>query len=231
MRSGTKPTQNDSVFRLALDLAPTAIVVVDQEGRIALVNKESERLFGYAREQLVGQHVEQLVPERYRAGHPGHRNAFLAAPEARPMGRGRDLYALRSDGQEVPVEIGLNPIETESGRLIVTTVIDQTERRRAEARFRTVVESAPSGMLMIDTTGNIVLANHEAERTFGYESGELEGPARDPRLLGIADRRRAHARTRARGPAADRNGGQTRPPGGRADARGRPAAADKPDAL
>lgn len=163
------------MFRRALDLAPAAIVVVDREGRIVLVNRESERLFGYSREELIGRPVEQLVPERYRGGHAGRRAAFLEAPQARPMGRGRDLHALRSDGTEVPVEIGLNPIEPDEGQLIVATVIDQTERLRAEARFRTAVESAPSGMLMVDAAGAIVLANREAERTFGYAGGELVG--------------------------------------------------------
>lgn len=169
----------DDLFALALDLAPSAIVVVDQDGRIVLVNKESERLFGYPRDELIGQHVEQLVPERFRAAHPEHRTHFLGAPEARPMGRGRELYALRKDGGEVPVEIGLNPVTTRDGTLIVTSVLDLSERRRAEARFRAAVESSPSGMLMVDDHGTIVLANREAERTFGYDDEELLGSSID----------------------------------------------------
>jgi len=169
----------DDLFALALDLAPSAIVVVDQDGRIVLVNKESERLFGYPRDELLGEHVERLVPERYRAAHPERRAHFLEAPEARPMGRGRELYALRKDGGEVPVEIGLNPVTTRDGTLIITSVVDLSERRRAEARFRAAVESAPSGMVMVDDNGTIVLANREAERTFGYDNDELMGASID----------------------------------------------------
>lgn len=169
----------DELFALALDLAPSAIVVVDQDGRIVLVNKESEQLFGYPRDELLGRHVEQLVPERFRATHPEHRTHFLGAPEARPMGRGRELYALRKGGSEVPVEIGLNPVTTRDGTLVITSVLDLTERRRAEVRFRAAVESAPSGMLMVDEGGTIVLANREAERTFGYDNDELLGTSID----------------------------------------------------
>ncbi|MDZ7668951.1 MAG: PAS domain S-box protein [Gammaproteobacteria bacterium] len=169
----------DDLFALALDLAPSAIVVVDQDGRIVLINKESERLFGYPRDELLGEHVERLVPERFRATHPERRAHFLDAPEARPMGRGRELYALRKDGGEVPVEIGLNPVTTRDGTLVVTSVLDLSERRRAEARFRAAVESSPSGVLMVDAGGTIVLANREAERTFGYDDDELLGMSID----------------------------------------------------
>lgn len=171
----SEPSESDDLFRLALDLAPAGIVVVDEAGKIVLVNKESEKLFGCSRDELVGQHVEQLVPERFRSTHPARRQKFLSAPESRPMGQGRDLYALRKDGTEVPVEIGLNPVHTSSGRLIVTSVFDLTERKRAEARFQAAVESSPSGVLMVDQSGTIVLANREAERTFGYDHEELLG--------------------------------------------------------
>lgn len=168
-------SQNDDLFRLAIDLAPAAIVVVDGHGRIVLVNRESEKLLGYTRNELVGSHIEQLVPQRFRQTHPQQRGSFLEAPEARPMGKGRDLFALRKDGAEVPVEIGLNPVTAANGLLVITSVFDLTERKRAEVRFRAVVESSPSGMLMVDGHGIIVLANREAGRTFGYEAEELVG--------------------------------------------------------
>lgn len=169
-----KPVRDD-LFALALDLAPSAIVVVDQRGCIVLVNKESERLFGYPRHELLGKHVDQLVPERFRRAHPQRRTGFLGAPETRPMGRGRDLYALRKDGREVPVEIGLNPVASPDGTVVITSVLDLSERRRAEAHFRAAVESSPNGMLMVDRDGAIVMANREAERTFGYDDDELMG--------------------------------------------------------
>ncbi len=167
----------DDLFRLALDLAPAAIVVVDERGTIVLVNKETEQLLGYSREEILGAPVERLVPERFRVSHLPHRTRFLANPEARPMGQGRDLFALRKDGIEVPVEIGLNPVKAGDRLLIVTSVFDLTERKRAEARFQAAVESSPSGVLMVDEAGTVVLANREAERTFGYDHQELEGQA------------------------------------------------------
>ena len=154
----TTGPDDTELLRLTLDLAPASIVVVDGEGRIVLVNRQSEALFGYDREELRGEPVEMLVPGRFLSGHAGHRAAFLASPESRPMGQGRDLYALRKDGTEVPVEIGLNPIDTPSGLMVVTSVFDLTERKRAEARFQAAVESSPSGVLMVDGDGVVVLA-------------------------------------------------------------------------
>jgi PAS domain S-box-containing protein len=99
-------------FRVAVEAAPNAMVMVNGEGHIVLVNSQTERLFAYSREELIGQSVELLVPERFRLQHPAHRADFSAAPQARPMGAGRDLYGRRKDGSEFPIEIGLNPIET-----------------------------------------------------------------------------------------------------------------------
>jgi PAS domain S-box-containing protein len=121
------------LFRLAIEAAPTGMIVVDQDGTIALVNARVEALFGYSREQLVGRSIDTLVPSRIREGHPSVRRAFFADPRARPMGVGRDLFALRSDGVEVPVEIGLTPFQTSAGkRMVVASVVDITERRRAQ---------------------------------------------------------------------------------------------------
>jgi two-component system, sensor histidine kinase and response regulator len=112
--------------------APVAIVVVDGSGRIALANAQVERIFGYERAELLGMPVEQLVPERFRHGHSLLRSTYAAAPAARSMGTGRDLFALRKDGSEVPVEIGLSPNPTSQGDFVCATVIDLSERKRAE---------------------------------------------------------------------------------------------------
>ncbi len=122
----------EKIFRAVVESAPNAMVLADVEGRIVLINVQAERLFGYLREELIGQLVEMLIPVRYRGSHPGHRTAFLANPHARPMGAGRELFGLRKDGVEVPVEIGINPIQTEEGNFILAAVVDITERRRAE---------------------------------------------------------------------------------------------------
>ena len=162
-------------FRLAVESSPNAVVTVDAQGRIVLVNGETERMFGYNRDELIGRSVDLLVPERFRAAHPDHRKAFMRHPETRAMGGGRDLYGLRRDGTEFPVEIGLRPIETPDGAMVMSAIVDITERKQAEERFRLAVESSPSGMVMVDSQGRIVLVNAEAERLFGYKRDELLG--------------------------------------------------------
>ena len=127
--------------RLTLEAAPIAIVMVDSSGSIVLVNALTEKLFGYTRAELLGQPVELLIPQRFRPAHPGLRAGFHAAPAARPMGTGRDLYGLRKDGSEFPVEIGLNPVETEEGLFVLSAIVDITERKRAEAELHALNDS------------------------------------------------------------------------------------------
>jgi PAS domain S-box-containing protein len=128
--------QTEEKFRVVVEGAPMGMVMVNREGTILLVNVQIEKLFGYGREELLGQPIEVLVPERFRGQHPGHRQGFLAAPSLRAMGAGRDLYGLRKDGSELPVEIGLNPIETAEGTVVMASIIDITERKRAEEEIK-----------------------------------------------------------------------------------------------
>jgi diguanylate cyclase (GGDEF)-like protein/PAS domain S-box-containing protein len=130
-------------FVLAVESAPNAMVLADQRGKIALVNSHAVKMFGYSREELVGQSVEVLIPERFRRGHPEHRAEFSSSPRARPMGAGRDLYAVRKDGSEFPVEIGLNPIDTEDGLLVMSAIVDITERKRADEQIRHLAVTDP----------------------------------------------------------------------------------------
>jgi PAS domain S-box-containing protein len=183
------PPESGDWFRQIVELAPNALVLVDAAGHIALVNAETERLFGYAREDLVGQSVERLVPDHARAQHAGERAAFLAAPRARQMGAGRDLRARRSDGTEFPVEIGLRPLQTGRGAMVLASIFDVTERRRHEERFRRVAESAPSAMVMVDPAGHITLVNAQAERMFGHARDALLGQSVE---LLVPDRFRDH---------------------------------------
>lgn len=114
-RYETALQKSEQRFRQVVEHSPNAKVLVDSNGRIHLVNAQTEALFGWSRQELLGKPVEMLVPERFRSGHPDHRSAFLQRPLSRPMGAGRDLYGLRKDGSESPIEIGLNPLETDEG--------------------------------------------------------------------------------------------------------------------
>lgn len=129
----TAQKQAQDLFRLATEASPSGIVVADDRGRIVLVNTHVEELFGYEREELVGKLVEILVPERFASQHPGDRAEFLAAPTARVMGVGRELFGRRKDGSEFPVEIGLSPIQTPEGMLVLAAVVDISARKLAEA--------------------------------------------------------------------------------------------------
>jgi PAS domain S-box-containing protein len=169
------PSSSDMLFRLAFDAAPAGLLMVDAGGFIKHVNAQVEKLLGYARDELVGHPVEILLPKRFRERHPDYREAFLQAPRARPMGMGRDLYALRKDGVEVPIEIGLTPLETDAGVFVLGSIIDLTRRARTLEHFRLTIEASPTGMMMVDSVGCIVLVNAEIERLFGYDRAELIG--------------------------------------------------------
>ena len=133
-------TLSDRQFRALLDAAPDAMVIVDSEGRIVLVNAQAERLFGFQRAELLGQLVETLVPDRYRHSHSRHRAHYFSSARPRPMGMGLELFGRRKDGSEFPVEISLSPIETEKGVLVASAIRDITERKLAEAERARLVQ-------------------------------------------------------------------------------------------
>ncbi len=162
-------------LRAAVESSPSGILMTDADGRIVLVNREIERLFGYPREELLGKSVDFLVPPGVRDPHAGLRRSFLADPKVRAMGHGRELFGLRKDGSQVPIEIGLTPVATEEGMFVLSSIVDITGRKRAEERFRVAVESSPNGMVMIDQEGVLILVNREVERMFGYARVELLG--------------------------------------------------------
>lgn len=167
--------ESEVVYRALIDAAPDGVVIVNQEGCIVLVNSQTEKLFGYQRAELLNQPVEILVPARARGKHRFHRAGFMSGPVLRPMGAGLELYGLRKDGTEFPVEISLSPIQTDSGLLVSSAIRDITERKRAERCILTLLDCAPDAMVVAGEDGRIVLVNSQTEKLFGYQRTELLG--------------------------------------------------------
>jgi len=169
----------DTRYRGLLESTPDAIVIVNDIGRIVFVNGQAEAVFGYRRDEIAGRPLEMLMPERFRGAHVGHRAHYMAQSRTREMGLGLQLYGLRKNGEEFPVEISLSPLETEAGRMGMSAIRDMTYRRKAEQKFRGLLESAPDAIVIVDRDGHIVLVNTQTERLFGYPRAELLGQSVD----------------------------------------------------
>ena len=128
--------QPDRLFHSFLEAAPDAVVIIDKNGAIVRVNNQAEKLFGYVREELVGRLVEVLLPERFRSSHVAKRQAYSANPHSVPMGRGLNLFGLRKDGSEFPIDVSLSPLPTETGTLMASAIRDMTTQRRLEDELR-----------------------------------------------------------------------------------------------
>ena len=162
-------------FGSLLESMPDGILVANEAGLIVLANAQAERMFGYDSGELNGQAIEILLPSRLRAAHLRHRTRFTAQPRLRSMGAGLELHGVRKDGSEFPVEISLSPIATDEGTLVMSAVRDIGDRKKAESKFRGLLESAPDAMVIVDQSGSIVLINSQTEKMFGYPRAELLG--------------------------------------------------------
>lgn len=190
-------------LRTLLDAMPDALIIVNSRSLIEVANAPTQRMFGYAPGELLGQNIQLLVPDRLKKAHAGEVNSFLAHPRTRPMGSGIPLTGRRKDGSEFPVDISLGHLASANGLLVVAAIRDMTAfkdademRRKNEQLFRGLLESAPDALVVVDTRGRVQVVNARTEELFGYSRQQLLGLSVDDLVPDAL--RRGHASHRAK---------------------------------
>lgn len=195
IRDITGQKKSEEKFKALLDSAPDAMIISDKNGTIVLINKQTETLFGYERDELIGRPIEVLIPGDFRAKHAGHRTHYFAEPKVRSMGAGLELFAIRKDGIQFPVEISLSPLQTEEGMLVSAAIRDITERKKLDEKFRSLLNSAPDATVIVNEEGIIEMINYRTESLFGYSRDEMIGQPVE--ILIPIDLRQKHVHHRA----------------------------------
>ncbi len=172
---------SEDMLRMIVESAPNGILMTDEKGKIRYLNTQIEKMFGYTRSELLGQHIEKLVPERYSKRHVKYRKNYIGKHETRMMGSGRDLFAQHKDGSEMPVEIGLNPVKTDRGIVVIGTIVDITERKKTEAllfereeRLREIMDNTTDAIIVFDDEGVIETYNREAHKLLYTDNAKIK---------------------------------------------------------
>jgi len=163
------------MFKEIFECSPVAMLLIDEKSQIQLANKHAQTLFDYTTSELIGKDLGILIPTETKNKHPLLVKEYFNTPLPRQMGSGRNLFGIKKDQSRFPIEVGLNPIQADGKVFVLSSVIDISERLKAEKRFETAVDAAPSGMLMINASGTIVLSNKKIEEIFGHERNVLLG--------------------------------------------------------
>jgi len=168
-------TQQTLDFHLMLDASPSPLILVNRLGKIAYINRSTEKLFQYSKEDLIGSNIDILLPQRLKKQHAHLIQTFFETPISRQMGESKEHYGIKNDGSEFPVEIGLNTITSRDETYVMAAIIDISERKRRDQQFRLIVESVPNAIILVDSTGKISMINGQTEKLFGYTKEELLG--------------------------------------------------------